>query len=210
MFGLLTRKNKARPAARQARPRLETLEDRDVPSTLTLNVTYGPGANITLTGTLSGTSNLGNQQIVFGGVASGGILTNSAGTFAASTPISSWGTATAQTADGTSNVATANVTDSTPVIYQFWGSQNAQVWTFTGTVVCGHNPSDVILNFSGAPVSIQNETCGCDSTGHFSLSVLFNGTSNDNGPVSVQAVDPWGMRSEINVNTTFYVMQSGT
>src|SRR4051794_36968142 len=97
MFQLFSRQTrKSHPAPRTARPRLESLEGRLVPATVTLNpITYGTGRQVTLSGTLSNTGNVAWQMIALGGQVSGTTMTNAQGQFSATLTASALGNVTA-------------------------------------------------------------------------------------------------------------------
>src|SRR5262245_3274937 len=98
MLGVLSRRRASAPRA--CRPLgLETLEDRNSPSTLTLSVTYGSGRNVTLSGTLSDHPNPGGQTINFAGKVSGAAVTS------AQASVPGLGDVTVLAADGSSHLA---------------------------------------------------------------------------------------------------------
>src|SRR5947209_18357603 len=106
MFGLLPsspRKVSSLPR-RRARLSLERLESRDTPSTLSLSVSYGFGANVTLSGDLTNAPTPANQTICFSGQASGMAFTDANGHFSATVSASGLGDVYAQMMDGTSNM----------------------------------------------------------------------------------------------------------
>jgi hypothetical protein len=197
MFGLLLRKKKARPAGppRRTRLGLETLEGREVPSSVTLNVTYGQGRSITLSGTLSGAPNVANQPISIQGQASGRATTDSSGNYTITLTASGLGQVTATDADGSSNIATANLTDTAPVLLTFGGSEGSTEWTFSGTTSYGRYYSDLTVNFSGSVQSMQGKSTTVAGDGSFAYLIELNGTATDNGTVYVKVVDAWGLVS---------------
>jgi hypothetical protein len=216
MFGLLSRHHKVRSAPRRARPQLEHLESRDVPSTLTLNVTFPVNKVFTLTGTLSNSPNLGGVVINFTGVYTGSTATNSDGTFVVPASATSLGTITARTADGTSNAATVTLSDATPCISGFGVIQGPnQAYTFEGTVSYPYSYADLTVVFTpegSNPRTIanlvamnQNHSSGVDNTGHFEWSVVLDNTPDDNGYVNAQAFTGWGTASCVK---TTYVNQT--
>ena len=76
MFGF-ARAPQTTSLSRQARPRLEALEERWVPATITItSVTYGLGTSFTIAGTLSNNPTIANQAIKIDGAAQGSATTN--------------------------------------------------------------------------------------------------------------------------------------
>src|SRR5262249_28527452 len=86
----------ARPSPRLARPRLEALEDRYAPATLSLQIDYALGRNVTLSGYLTNTSTPGNQLINIQGMVNGQVVTDSAGHYSLSATASGLGQVFAQ------------------------------------------------------------------------------------------------------------------
>ena len=234
MLGLLTRSRRpARPASpaspRPVRPCLESLEARDCPSFVTLNVAYGAGQQITLYGTLmsaagSSTPGFGSQQsmsgavaggtIAFSGSAAGTVTTDCNGNFAYTTNALSLGEVDAATTDGQSNVAKVVLASSAPVISNFKAVEegNTRYWDITGHVTDGNfSAAGLVVHLTGAPVTVYNGGQGLnttvDSNGNFDLCVCLNGTGTDNGGVYATTTDAWGMESNMPMWT---IMQPGT
>jgi len=212
MFGLLrrsTRNTNPNKATRHARPRLEALEGRDVPSTLTLSVSYGIGRNVTMSGTLSDTPNQSLQAINLGGQVSSTTMTNAYGQYSVTLTASGLGTVTAKAADNTSNTASADLTDVTPVITDFFATEGTNhVWTFSGDLTYGgRSTMGMLVYLGGAPISLSNQTAMVDNSGHFTTNVTLNGTASDNGMATARVVTPWGDWSDF---ASANVFQSGT
>jgi hypothetical protein len=198
MFGLLARRRKiAAPSTpRFARPGLECLETRDCPSTLTVSLTYGPQHQVVLQGRLSCAANVANQAVTFSGVVSGTAYTDTKGNFSATLVAQSLGNAMAQTADGLSNVAQVAVSNVAPVIQNFFGSCSAaNFWTFSGTVVDEY-AAGLIVKFAGSVNSMYGMTTTVQPHGTFSYTKQLANTSNDNGVVTAQVTDWWGVASD--------------
>jgi hypothetical protein len=209
MFGLLTRRHRkiATPLPRFSRPALERLETRDCPSTLTMSLSYGPQHQVTLQGTLSGDSNVANQPINFSGVVSGTAYTDGSGNYSATLVAKKLGNAAAQTADGLSNVAQAAVKNVAPVIDNFIASCSAaNFWTVSGTVV-DEFPAGLVVNFGGSVNSLAGATTTVGSGGTFSYTKQLTCNSNDNGVVTAQVTDWWGLVSNV---ASSYVRQTNT
>ncbi len=192
---------RSRPAERRpsrfARPCLEALEDRYAPATLTLNVSYGYGHSVTLSGDLTNTSLPGGQLISIQGVVNGQALTNAQGHYTYSANAPYLGTVAAQKTDGSSNVASNAITDAAPVITVLDAIEGAnRMWTIQGTLTY-HRPFDTLtVNFGGAPAHISGTRATAGSDGSFSLSVELDGTANDNGEMWARAVSPYGLVSD--------------
>jgi hypothetical protein len=200
MFGLLSRwTQKPRPShARRARLRLERLEARDNPSTLTLSVTYGSGRSVTLSGTLSNTANPAMQQIDFSGQVSGFTGTNSQGQFSATFQAAALGTITATDHDGSSNSPQVTLADVTPTLTFIASEGQYHQYTLYGDVTyVGHDPSSLTVTFGGDPESLQMVSTWTDTNGHYSTTVTLNGTSTDNGVAWAKVTTPWGTDSAL-------------
>ncbi len=209
MLGLLSRQKKSSsPVARQARPWLERLEDRCVPSTLTASVTYGTARSITLTGTETADGSVSGKTITIWGVASGSTTTDTNGNFSITLTASSLGDVRLKDTDGSSNIVTITLTDTAPALTSFTAVEGSgNVWCFSGTVAYNRSFSDLTIYFAGTPISIQGKTTTVDNTGHFELYLTLNGLASDNGTVSASATDAWGLTSNTLTDT---VHQTGT
>jgi len=218
MFGLLapsTRKvSPLRP--RSVRLSLERLESRDTPSTLTLAVSYGIGANITLSGDLTNTQTPANQTICFSGQASGMAFTNANGHFSATVQASALGDVYAQVMDGTSNMATVTLTDTAPRVFNFVGKEDGgDVWEFSGTVTWSHPFQSMTGQVQGpppvgiVPISAQSDGTMVNgvATGTFDVIIELNGQTSDNGSYIAQVTDFWGTQSNQAVDC---IWQTGT
>jgi hypothetical protein len=189
---------------RTARLRLEDLESRDVPSTVTLNVTYLTGKNITLSGQLTGAANNAGQTITIGGKATGSTITNTAGYYTITLEASELGAVTAQAADGQSNTAQVTLTDEAPSITEFDADElGDRVWNFNGRISYFRSMQGLKIEFGGL-ASLQGKWTQTSSTGTYSLLVLLNGLTSDNGNSSAKCISPWGTESEIQYD---WVMQ---
>jgi hypothetical protein len=235
MLGLLTRSRRpARTAPRSFRPSLERLETRDCPSALTLNVTYGAGRQITLSGQVTsgqtggGLTSAGNNfigpvqntgmsgvTVVFRGSASGSAVSDPNGNFSLTTNASNLGEVNAVTSDGQSNTASVFLSQGGgPVISNFAATEegNSHYWDITGHVTDGNfSAQGLTVLIGGAPVTINNSGQGrsaaVDAAGNFDLCICLNGTSSDNGNISAMVADAWGLQSNQPITT---IMQPGT
>jgi len=236
MLGLLRRladkapQPKATP--RFARLRLEPLEARQVPATLTLSVSYGTGKTVTLSGTLSGLDNPSLQMITLGGQVSDTTYTNSLGQFSVTetavnlgdvtatfVPTSMSGpstmlmSATLSSYSGTTMTsgsgATAGVTltDVAPSLTFYAEEHPGRLWTLYGDVTYSRGPANLVVYFGGVPVSLEGKTATTGNTGHYETSLFLNGTSSDNGTAEAVVRTPWNTASEVAIDN---IHQSGT
>jgi hypothetical protein len=199
MFGLLAlpRRKIATPSPRLARLGLERLETRDCPSTLTLSLSYGPQHQVVLSGNVSGAANGADQAVSFSGVVSGTAYTDANGNYSATLVAQSLGNVSAQTADGLSNVAQAKVSNVAPVINNFIAACSAaNFWTVSGNVVDEYPPG-LIVTLGGSVNSLYGATTTVQSDGTFSYTKQLNNTSGDNGVVTAQVTDWWGLTSTV-------------
>jgi len=223
MIGLLTRSRRpARPAPRRpVVPSLEWLESRDCPSTLTLNVSYGSGKTITLSGDVSGGScspslggGLGVTNVVFRGSALGVTPVDGTGHFSYTTQALSLGEVDAVTSDGQSNTASVILSTSAPVVSNFKAVQegNTNYWDISGHVTDGNfSAADLTVHITGAPATVDNNGAGryamVDSSGDFDLLVRLNGTGTDNGSIYAECTDAWGLESN---DPSWTILQQNT
>lgn len=208
MFSLLRRSTRPRkPAVPQhGRPFLERLEDRISPAifpgggpppppppgpeTVSVNVTYDPNRQVTLTGQLSGQSGpLAYQGINLGGVVNGSTLTDSQGNYTITLGVSQLGQVTAASADGQSNTATATLVNGAPVISSFTATfEGGGMWEIAGSV-SGAPTQGESVSFGGIP-ALNGASANVNPDGSFTLFIMVN---NGNGGIATaQAVDWWG------------------
>jgi hypothetical protein len=165
-------------------------------ATVTLNVTYGSGTAITLTGQLTGIPNVANQSITISGQANGAAITNAKGKFLITLVASGLGNVYAAMSNGSSNTAMVTLTDTAPVITSFQATEGQNgVWTFSGTVTWNRSFTSMTVNLGGQLVSLQNVSTTANGTGTFSVNVTLDGQPDDNGLATAVAVDPWGLQS---------------
>jgi hypothetical protein len=227
MFGLLRRlagkPTQTTSAPRFARLRLESLEARQVPATLTLSVTYGTGKMVTLSGTLSGVDNPSLQMITLGGQVQDTIFTNSMGQFSVTESAMTLGDVTAtyvpmsMFASGSTSAsssmfnsgttASVTLTDVTPSLTFCAHEYPGSVWVLSGDVTYSRGPGSLPVYFGGRPVSLSGQTATTNSSGHYETTVYLNGTSSDNGIATAVVYTPWNTPSE---EALTYVHQSGT
>jgi hypothetical protein len=205
MFGLVSLSAKKsfcrRPPARLG---LEHLERRDTPSTLTVSVSYGIGATITLSGNLTNAPTPGGQLISISGKATGAAATDASGHYSVTLNASGLGEVDAQTSDGSSNVASVTLTDDAPLVSNFIAIREANnVWEFSGTVTYDRPWTGMQVAITGPtslvtiPVSANsggNMSSG-ECTGTFDVCIQLDGTSDANGVYIAQATDFWGTLS---------------
>lgn len=212
MVGLWTRSPRPRKpvAPRSVRLFLERLEDRlsptsmlgptppppPGPETLTMNVTYDPNKQVTLTGGLSnGSGPVANQTIYFNGAVQGTATTNAQGTYTVTLPAKSLGQVTAVSSDGLSNRATFNLASQTPTINNFDAvSLGNGYWKLTGTV-SGAPYQGEVVDF-GTLAAVDGQHANVNQDGSFSFYCYI--PSGEGGTVSAVAVDWWGDTSDVS------------
>jgi len=223
MLGLLRRlasqagQRKSAPP-RFAHLRLETLERREVPATLTLSVTYGTGKMVTLSGTLSGLDNPSLQPITLTGQVSDTTYTNAYGQFSVTESAAGLGNVTATfmpavmsgfaaTSNASGTTASVTLTDVKPALTFFADEHPGNLWTLYGDVTYSRGPTNLVVYFGGVPISLEGKTATTDSSGHYQVSVFLNGTTSDNGTASAVVYTPWDTPSEAALDVIY---QSGT
>jgi hypothetical protein len=175
---------------------------------ITLSVTYGTQRSITLTGRVIDTAPSG-LTVWIGGAATGSTITDANGNFSVTLTAASLGTVTATTVNSWgmfSNTASVVLTDTQPVIQNFYCTVLPDGWyQFSGQVV-GNNLAGLTVYFGGVPVSLQNQKATVLADGTFTLQLQLNGTPSDNGTVTANVTDWWGLAA----NTAYCdVQQTG-
>jgi hypothetical protein len=201
MLGLLTCAPRIRkPLRRSTTLFVERLEDRLSPSSaateaLSMNVTYDPNKQVTLTGTLmNGSGAIANQTINFGGVVNGTATTNSQGAYSVTLSVSALGQVTAASADGQSNTASATLAGGSPVVNNFDAMpEGSGLWCFTGSVT-GAPAQGEVVNFGGIP-ALVGKSVNVNADGSFCYYAIVN--SGQGGTATAQAVDWWGDTSPV-------------
>ncbi|HWG44888.1 MAG TPA: hypothetical protein VN688_19095 [Gemmataceae bacterium] len=212
MFDLFTRSPRSqKAAARTVSLRLERLEDRLSPSglgfslpppnptlpseTVTMNVTYDPNKQVTLTGQLSNSMGaIANQTINFGGAVNGTATTDAQGNYSVTLTASQLGQVTAASSDGKSNTATATLASQVPTISSFTATcEGNSVWEFEGTVTGAPTQGEVV-NLGGIP-ALDDVTVNVNPDGTFY--VFATVSAGNGGAASAEAVDWWGDTSEL-------------
>jgi hypothetical protein len=194
-----------------ARPSLESLESRyalngdpfiGLPGPppppmplLTIEVEYGWGKTVTLSGSLSGVTQVGGVAIDITGQADGITSTDSNGHYTITLTADGLGSVYAL-AVGTGAQAMDYFWDIAPEITNFSACEGEdRLWTFTGSVEYHRPFNTMAINFGGVPVSVSGGTAA-DSSGSFTWMVRLNGTPSDNGLAWAEAISPWGLVSE--------------
>ncbi len=209
MFSLLTRSPRTRkPTSRCVSLVLERLEDRLSPSTgggpnpppppsenVTMNVTYDPNKQVTLTGQLSGAmGGIANQTINFGGAVKGTATTDAQGNYNVTLKASQLGQVTAASADGQSNTATSMLASQAPTISSFTATcEGGGVWLFSGSVTVAPTQGEVV-NLGNIP-ALDGKTVNVNPDGSFSVYATVS--SGNGGYATAQAVDWWGDTSTV-------------
>jgi hypothetical protein len=164
---------------------------------LSMSMTYGDGDSVTLTGTLLDIDKAG-QTVVFTGVTSGSVVTDSDGNFSFTTEVDFVGAIDATVTDlwsQTSNTAEVVVQDAAPVIVTFSGvHQGGPLWYFSGTVTAD-DPSSVTITFGGLNGAVAGRTATVNADGTFSISFILR--SNVRGTITAIATDAFGQESQI-------------
>ncbi len=162
---------------------------------LTMNVTYDPNKQVTLSGQLSGPSGaLANQTINLGGVVNGTATTDANGDYSVTLTVSQLGQVTAASADGLSNTATATLTSQAPTIMSFDATcEGGGVWEFTGTVMGAPTQGEVV-NLGGIP-ALNGVSVNVNPNGSFT--VFATVSSGNGGIATAEAVDWWGDTSAV-------------
>jgi hypothetical protein len=207
MFALLSDRTTTR-RPQFARLRLEALEARNAPASLTLAVTYGKETNVTFTGTLSGVSNPANQTIYLEGSVCGSTTTDANGNFSVTLAATSPGDVSAMVFVPSPSSTTVTLTDPGAKIDVFQALETpGNRWDLKGHVAYSRPFDSFIVNFGAAQTAIMGKTATTDSSGNFDITVQLSGTSRDNGTVTAFTYDPWGNMSP---NAYQVIEQAGT
>lgn len=188
----------SRPAVRWTRLALEGLETRDVPSA-TLNIAYGSGHTVILSGQVTDPTNSAGLVVTFGGAASGQATTDANGVYQVSLTATQLGVINAHVTetDGTQDSMQVYVQNSTPTITNLTSVQSANnIWTISGRVL-DEFAQGLVVTFSAASSLINGRTATVAADGTFSLTVQLHGPA-DTGNVGVQVMsDWWGAASSV-------------
>ena len=161
---------------------------------LSLNVSYGEGRTITLSGSVVD-QDQGELTVSLTGCVVAQVHTNADGTFSLTTQATGLGPVTASTVDlwgQASNDATVMLTSSPPVIDQFTAINNGnRWWTFEGHVTAP-SPAGMVMQLGGLP-SLANATAQVGGGGFFSYVVQL--APNESGVATAQTTDWWGQQS---------------
>jgi hypothetical protein len=183
---------------------------------LTMSVSYGAGTSITLSGSLSDTSQYAGQTIVISGKASGTTVTDANGNFSVTLNASGLGLVFAVTQDGSSNIASVTLTDTPPSITEFNAVEGGgNVWEFTGTVTWNQTWEYMGGEIQGPPkigtvgftAVSEGEMSGGTCTGTFAIAILLDGTQATNGNYIATVTDCWGQVSNEAIENVY---QTGT
>jgi hypothetical protein len=194
MFSLLRRpsRTKAPSAPRPARLFLEALEDRNSPSTITLNVAYAANRQVTYSGHVTGGTP--GQSVQISGAVSGSTTTNGNGDYSVTLTTDNLGQVSAQTTDGQSNTATATLSATTPMMQTFGYTKGfLDYYTFSGKVT-GDVTAGMVITFGGID-ALNGKTATVDSNGNFSITVEI--TESDPGMATAYATDWYGLGSQV-------------
>jgi hypothetical protein len=174
-----------------------TLTGLNDPSTITLDVVYGEGLNVTLSGTLSGG---GYQLVEFSGAVMGSVWTDANGHYQVTYMAMGLGDIFARAMDGTSNTASFTLTDMAPQLLSFSAVEGTDnVWTFSGTFTYFRYWESMTVMIYGVPMTISTAGQSTQGTanGYFELVRTLCGTQNDNGTVWAKVLSPFGTVSNV-------------
>lgn len=207
MLRLIRSANNTIPSstARQARPVLERLEERDCPSTVpvnpnvTFNLTYGPNQTVTVYGQLTGAPNNANQSILLMGTLNGQGTTDANGDYSITLKAMMLGGFTVSANNPQTNQmeaqAQGNLTDKGPVITNFKGVEDGNEEIFTGKVTDNWDPAGWVVHFGGDQ-RMQGLTATVQDDGTFEL-VLTMPPGADSFVANAQLTDCWGTKSNL-------------
>lgn len=162
--------------------------------TMTLNVSYGSGHTVTLSGHVTDPNPQG-LVVNFAGVVSGQAVVDASGNYQVALTATSLGSINAAVmgSQGGTGTASATLANTAAVISNFTASEGASnIWTFTGTLT-DEFVSGLTVTFGGAIASVQGQTATVQANGAFSLTVQLNAT--DAGMVSAFCMDWWSAMS---------------
>jgi hypothetical protein len=203
MFGFSTRTSNDRTPMAGRRLRLEALEDRCVPATITLDpVVYGIGRHVTISGTLTGTDTPAWQSIQIWGNVAAGTQTDAAGKFQVPAHATALGefTVAAPLLPGTP--VTGSLTDVAPVLVSLnaiEASGDPPIFEFSGQTSYGRPTQVLTVVFWSTLASHPNFTTVTDgqNPGNYIVFKTLNGTQSDEGTVYAKVVSPWGTESNV-------------
>jgi hypothetical protein len=172
--------------------------------TMTLSLSYGTQHTVTLSGQVTDIDP-GGRTVTFTGVVSASVTTNADGTFSWTGAASQLGTVQATTTDlwsQTSNPVQVTVSNPTPVINNFTGSQGLnRYWTFSGSVTDNH-PAGLTVQLGGIP-ALKGKTATVRADGTFSITVQL--AVGEEGTATADVTDWWGAAAE---TVGWYVSQN--
>jgi hypothetical protein len=195
MLAFLTRTRRPAPPARPRsfRPRLEWLEERDCPSSLTLNWQLTGQTNVSFTGQYSGAANVAKQTVTLTGPGwTQTVTTDANGNFHVVVAMPQLGNVTASVQDAAANVPQVNVNPPVPYISTFLVIQNTDgTIELKGWVIGTPDPQGMVVRFTGMPVpNGTTATCGADG----SFDIIVTPTPYP-GPIYAMTTDCWGRNS---------------
>ncbi|MFO0970590.1 MAG: hypothetical protein U0793_34025 [Gemmataceae bacterium] len=166
--------------------------------TLTLQVAYGAGRMVTLSGVVSDESP-GGQLVSFSGMVVGSTLTNPDGSFSFTAQASALGSVAARTVDAwglLSDPGAVTLTSDAPVIETFTVAYNADHYVTLQGRVTDESLDGLLVQFSGAVLSIAGKTAAIDAvTGVFTLTLQLQ--PDESGGVGAMVTDWWGLASNL-------------
>jgi hypothetical protein len=173
----------------------------DTAPTITLNVSYGSKATVTLSGKVTDIDD-GGRTVTLTGVVNATVVTAGDGSFSITTQASGLGKVSASTVDLwglKSNTAQVTISSTAPTISSFGGSQGPNnTWIFTGEV-SDPSPAGLVITFGGIP-ELQGKTATVEADGSFSITVTLQ--PGETGTATAQTTDWWGLESNV---ATYYV-----
>jgi hypothetical protein len=168
------------------------------PTITSVNLVYNGKTSITITGTVTDPSaSVSNLLVTFGGQAPGTTYTDTNGNFGFTTNALGPGLVTITTTDSlgyVAPVANVNLNPAAPVVSNFGAVEGAdQLFTFSGNVT-DLPPGGLTVNFGGIPDMVGQSTT-VNSNGTFEFTIRLNDDGSDNGTVTAQTTDWWGLLS---------------
>ena len=194
MFGLFARApRQARPSRPSFRPRLERLEERDCPTSLSLSAMVSSTTKVvTFYGSVSNTLNVSGITVQLSGVANGSATTDANGSFTVQLTASGLGTESATALDAS---ASTTLTDpNAPLISSFTNTEMAGGYYVFSGHVNGVVFQGEVITFGGQIPSMTGQTATVNSDGSFSF--VGHLATGESGAVTATATaDVWGINN---------------
>lgn len=172
-----------------------------IEASLSLEIAYGEGNEITLTGVLTD-DQPGGRIISLSGVIEQEVTTDPYGGFSITLNATTLGSIQALTTASNGNLVLApsvSVESNCPFIEEFVCGEDlgSPGWFIFAGRVIDESPGGLTVHFGGSPVSLGGKSAVTESDGWFSLRVQLNGTATDNGTGEAVVTDWWGLQSDV-------------